>query len=205
MFPGILSAIIYDKITTHSKWDSFKFSLYSLVLGIFSYCFLQGFYLAYDIVLAFKTPENWSWLTIWKHALAAESSINAREILGATLVSLPVALTASYIINHKIFNKLAKTLRVSQKFGDENLFSYYLNSKDVDWIYLRDQDEDITYQGRVISFSEGESGQEIVLSDVSVYQTEDSKLLYEIPSIYICKPFGKLLIEAIPSERMTRQ
>lgn len=202
LFPGILSAIIYDKITTHSKWDSFKFSLYSLVLGIFSYSFLQAIYLVSDIVKSLDLPETWTWLSIWQHALEPNGSINASEIFGAAIVSLPVALASSYIINHKLFNKLAGLLRVSQKFGDENLFSYYLNSKDVDWIYVRDQEDDITYQGRIVSFSEGEHCQELVLTEVSVFQTTDSKLLYEIPSIYICKKFGSFIIESIPNELM---
>ncbi|QZC96982.1 hypothetical protein K2E96_14355 [Pseudomonas sp. ERGC3:05] len=126
MLPGIISAIISDKITFHSKWDSFRFGLYSLVLGVFSYAGLQLFHLALDVISAKGFPDHWSWLGIWQAALKAESSINAVEVFCATVFALPVALLASFCINHKVFNKIASWLGVSTKFGDENLFSYFM-------------------------------------------------------------------------------
>lgn len=198
LLPGILAAVIFDKITTHSKWGSFKFGLYSLVLGIFCYSSLQLLYLMMDIYSKLTMPDQWSWLSIWNYALTSKDELKATEIFYSSLLSLPVALLASYTINQKLINKLARTLKVSQKFGDENLYSYYLNSKDVNWVYVRDEDQKITYQGMIFSFSEAETYQELVLSEVSVYRTEDSKFLYELPSIYLCRAIGKFTIEAIP-------
>lgn len=200
LFPGIIAAIIFDKITTHSRWDAFKFSLYSLVLGIFCYSLLQAGYFTKDIFVYTSTEIEWTWLSIWNHAIKSDSELSAKEIILAAIFSIPTALIASAIINHKIINKIATKLRVSQKFGDENLFSYYLNSKDVSWVYVRDEKEGITYQGLVVSFSESETYQELVLSDVSVFNSQDSVLMYEIPSIYICKKIGEFLIESVPKE-----
>ncbi|HZF31336.1 MAG TPA: hypothetical protein VE907_19625 [Gammaproteobacteria bacterium] len=41
LFPGILAATVADKLTVHSKWDSFKFALYSFLLGVLTYSVLQ--------------------------------------------------------------------------------------------------------------------------------------------------------------------
>ena len=49
LMPGIIAAIISDKLTSHSKWDSFKFALYSLVLGVLTYAMLQIFVYLYDL------------------------------------------------------------------------------------------------------------------------------------------------------------
>ncbi len=93
-------------------------------------------------------------------------------------------------------------MRVTLKYGDENLYSYYLNLKEVEWVWVRDPINDLTYQGKVSQFSENKSIQELVLSDVSVYSYLNSKLQYEVPSLYLTKKHGEMIIEAVPSERM---
>ena len=70
----------------------------------------------------------------------------------------------------------------------------------MDWIYIRDIEANITYQGKVISYSENEKIQEIVLAKVTLFKYEDSEKLYSVPSIYITKEMGKSIIEAIPPD-----
>lgn len=41
LLPGIIATVICDKIVVHSKWTTFKFSLYSFVLGFVTYALLQ--------------------------------------------------------------------------------------------------------------------------------------------------------------------
>ncbi len=41
LLPGILATSIADKLTVHSAWDSFKFPLYALLLGVLTYSLLQ--------------------------------------------------------------------------------------------------------------------------------------------------------------------
>jgi hypothetical protein len=100
--------------------------------------------------------------------------------------------------NHKILNKIAKKVGVSTKFGDENLFSNYLSSGDIYWVYVRDHATNQTYEGQVRSWSETNNIQEMVLSDVTVYVYETSEKLYSLPSLYIARPAGTFVIEAIP-------
>ncbi|MEZ8122786.1 hypothetical protein ACED30_25275 [Vibrio splendidus] len=203
LMPGIMATIICDKLTNHSKWDSFKFGLYSLTLGMACYVCLQALTYVYDVFnaasLTFEDIQ-WSNLNIWSSALNGGSGLNAWEICVAVILSVPVAFFSSWLINFKIFNKLAQKLRVSSKFGDENLYSYYLNSQEIDWVYVRDRENGFTYQGRVVSHSETDTLQELVLSQVSVYGYEDSELYYDVPTIYISREIGKLVIEAIPTE-----
>lgn len=199
LLPGIVATVICDKIAVHSKWTPFKFGVYALVLGVFSYTALQLIYYAIDIITACSfNPEKWSHLNTWKATEADNPEIPANELAYALILSAPIAYLATYVINHKLFNKLAKILKVSAKYGDENLYSYYLNAVEIDWIYVRDKESNLTYQGRVVSYSETETMQELVLSEVTVYRYEDSAELYSVPTIYISKPFGQFVIEAVP-------
>ncbi|MCG8517504.1 MAG: hypothetical protein MI794_05885 [Pseudomonadales bacterium] len=201
LMPGIVAAIISDKLTNHSPWGSFKFGLYSLTLGVGCYALLQVITYVFDALSHLRIdPVSWTNLKIWNSALNGGSDIAAWEICVAALLALPVAFFASWLINFKIFNKLAQRIGVSNKFGDENLYSYYLNAQEIDWVYVRDVEKNLTYQGRVVSHSENENVQEIVLSEVSVFRYEDSSALYEVPTIYLSREVGKLVIEAIPTE-----
>ncbi len=206
LFPGIIAAIICDKITVHNtKWGSFKYGMYSFVLGISCYVSLQLLAFTKDLMDAIVPTYShlkWTQLEVWNIIKKDDVDIIFSEVLLATLLSVPIALLATYLINHKIFNKLATSCGVSRKYGDENLFSYYLTSDDIDWVYVRDIPNRLTYQGRINSYSENDNIQEIVLYDVTVYSYEESDELYSLPSIYLCKRMGKFIIESIPDERL---
>jgi len=202
MFPGIIAAIICDKIIVHQpKWDYFKFGTYSFVLGVTCYIFLQFIQYFFDLLFSyyfsFKTIQ-WSNLAIWHVISNGNITTKPSEVFQATVLSLPVAYFSSFVVNYKILNKISQLLRVSDKYGDENLYSFYLNAKEIDWIYIRDIENNLTYEGKVFSYSENDTIQEIVLSDVTVYSYRDSEEYYSIPSLYLCKKMGSLIIESIP-------
>lgn len=201
MLPGIIAAVIADKLVVHSKWPSFKFSLYALVLGMLSYSALQAVYYAWDILSTFSfSPSRWSHLNTWSAIIDDQPQIYPPELLSATVLSIGVAFLVTFIVNYKVFNKIAQRLNISFKYGDENLFSYYLNAKDLDWICVRDIENDLSYQGRIVSYSETETDtvQELVMAEVTVYRYSDSAELYWIPTIYLSKLMGKFVIEEVP-------
>ena len=204
MFPGIIAAVICDKIIVHQpKWDRFKFGIYSFVLGVVCYISLQSLGYIFDFLFSKYFHMNevpWNHLKIWNIISDGNTNLKALEVFQATMLSIPVAYFASSIVNFKIFNKISQRLSISNKYGDENLFSFYLNAKEVDWVYVRDIENDLTYQGQVVSYSETDSIQEIVLSNVTVYSYKDSEEYYSVPSLYLCKNMGTFIIEAIPSE-----
>lgn len=203
LMPGVIATIISDKLTSHSKWDSFKFTLYAITLGIFAYSLLQIVVYAIDLMKSVSLRSiQWSHLDIWNSALNGSSNIRPWEICAATVFAIPVAFLASWSINFKIFNKIANKIKVSNKYGDENLFSYYLNAREIDWVYVRDMLNNFTYEGRVVSHSENDKMQEIVLSEVKVYRYEDSDFLYSVPTMYLSRGMGEFIIEAIPKDNL---
>jgi hypothetical protein len=199
LLPGLVASVICDKITVHSpRWDTFKYSIYSFLFGVLSYGLLQFIDYANFLILGLfdKTQvTQFTVLKVWSIIQDDKAKIAFSEIFQATLLAPVVALIASFLVNYKIINKIAKKIRVSQKYGDENLFSFFLNAKEVDWVYVRDPGVGLTYFGRVVSHSECDSMQEIVLSEVTVHEYETSAELYSIPIIYLSKPLGSFVIE----------
>ena len=99
LLPGIIAAVISDKITVHSKWNTFKFSLYAFVLGVMSYAALQLIYYSYDIIksCSFNVP-SWSHLSIWHSATVDNPNVPANEVVYAVALSLPISFFASFLV-----------------------------------------------------------------------------------------------------------
>jgi hypothetical protein len=201
LFPGLIATVIIDKVVVHMKpWSTFKYSIYSFVFGVFCYGALQAFLSVIGALASLVFPHFDMSLSVWSLIDASHPPLRIGEVFGATLFAPLVAYLAALVANYKLLNRIAQKIRVSDKYGDENLFSYYLNSKDIDWIYVRDIGNNLTYEGRLQSFSETPSIQELVLYDVTLYRYEDSTMLYSIPTLYLCRSLGSLVIEQVPNQ-----
>jgi hypothetical protein len=200
-FPDLIAALVCDKLVVHTRpWDSFKYGIYTFVFGVSSYVALQAVYsalLSFDRYLPYLQVSTG--LSTWDVISSRKGAVSYAEVAWATLISPLVAAIASVTVNYKVINKLAQRFNISHKFGDENLYSYFLNSPNINWIYVRDFKNNLTYQGQVQSFSETTEIQELVLADVTVFEYSTSDEFYSIPFLYLCGPHGSYVIEAIPS------
>jgi hypothetical protein len=203
--PGILGAIICDKITFHRKWSSFKFSIHAFILGVFSYFFVQLFITALDVINYFQSGTiSWRKLDTWNAIIFDQKLLSFSEIVSATFAAIPVAMFVSWMINLRMLNKLAWNIGISTKYGDDNLFSYKLNESDFSWVYIRDFKNNITYMGQISAYSETAGLQEIVLCKAQVYRYEDSAHIYDSPNIYLSIIPGSVVIEAISPDNLEK-
>lgn len=206
LFPGIIAATIANKLTVHSRWDSFKFALYAFVLGVLTYASLQLGVYAADLFNSWCSgTRSWRHLAIWMVAQDGSTAIPPWEIATAVFLSVPLAFVVSAGVQYKVLTRVGNWLRVTTKYGDENLYTYFLNVRDTDWVYVRDKENSLTYEGRVVAFSENDDVHELVLHDVVVYRYEDSSRLYAVPTVYLSKPTGRFVIETVPSEKLQRE
>lgn len=205
LLPGIFSTAICDKIARHSQWGWFKYTLYSIILGWLSYLTFQliSFIWGLDFSFqenVFQISSDAKPLKVWGTLLNGGADgvpvVPYVEIIGSFVCSIFIAFLAATVINYKVLNKIAQKLKISTKYGDENLFSYYLNLNEVRWVYVRDISNGLTYKGEIVMHSESSGMQELVLSDVDVYNYKNSEHLYTIPSIYLCQNVGDFRIEA---------
>lgn len=104
-------------------------------------------------------------------------------------------MVISSLEHYKLINWFAKKIRISNKYGDENLYSYFLNGTAVKEFYIRDLDNNTTYHGMIDSYSEQNAFCEIVLYDVVVYDNNTGNEAYRIDKIYLSRPKNKITIE----------
>lgn len=191
LIPGAIATLVFGKLVLHKEWSSFRFILNSILFGIVAYIFLQ---LIVNLLnfLGIEIHE----LTVWKNLIDA-SLIPYNEVVLASFVSIAIAFFTSLIENRKVINRIANFFGISAKYGDENLYSMFLNSKDVQFIYLRDIQNKLTYHGWVKSFSETDNISEIRLADVAVYNYSDSEFLYEVNEVYLSLNKQQIIIETV--------
>ncbi len=133
-------------------------------------------------------------LEIWA-TIDGSKIVSYWEIIGSCFVAVLIGGTATTLTFYKILNRISERLRISNKYGDENLYSYFLNAKEIEIVYVRHIKNNLSYRGYVKSFSETDSISELVLSNVSIYEYATSELLYEIDQIYLSFTKSEIIIE----------
>jgi hypothetical protein len=179
--PGAISSLIVAELTIHKEWIPFKFVVNSVILGLLSYLVVQMIYLIPWISPSSKLLEFWQ-------PLSKTDNISYVEILFASLSGVLLGFIFTFAIQKKWIFKIARKLKVSFKYGDECLYYYFLNAKDLNEVYVRDLEQNLTYHGFIQAFSESDYERELVLTNVDVYQLSDSTLLYNTDAMFISKP-----------------
>ena len=185
LIPGAVASIIFEKLTIHKKWNSFQFIANSILFGGISYLTAQ---LAFNIF-----QHDSSFDSFWLNLPSKEIPFEA--ITKAIIISVLIGFICAGLDNYKFINRIGKFLKLTRKYGDENLYSYFLNASNVTEIYFRDIPKKITYHGMIDSYSETNEFKEIVLRDVKVYEYETSHLMYELDKVYLSRPKDDIIIE----------
>jgi len=184
LIPGGLATLILEKLTTYLKWEPFKFIINSILLGGLSYLTSD---LIFYIFYSDSIQDFWLNFT--------SNNIPFWEIIRATGVSMFIGFGAAWIENKKIITRFARKFQIADKYGEENLYSYFLNSKEVTEVYVRDIANNLTFHGEVDSFSENEQISEITLRHVKVYKYDDSAFLYDMPKVFLSRAKNTIFIE----------
>jgi len=198
LIPGGIGAIILERLTVHKPWTSFRFILNSILIGVFSYLFLQIIVLIIyysGVCLKIEMSSYSKDLRIWDN-LNDRPGIPYFEVICSSFFGLLLGLLLTKADTKKWLNNFAKKQDLSYKYGDENLYYYFLNLEETNYVYVRYIKYNMTYLGNVVSFSEADDFKELVLSNVSVYSYDQSELLYEIAEIYLSLPKDDVIIES---------
>lgn len=185
LIPGAIATKIYKKVTIHEKWSSFQFVVNSIVFGGISYLITE--------LIIYQCFNDKRLIKFWSN-LPAEN-IPYDLVIETCIVGIFISYIVSAIDRYKVVNQVAKKFRISDKYGDENLYSYFLNGKDVQEVFIRDFDNNATYHGLIDSYSEQESFCEIVLYDVAIYDNNNAQEPYYIDKIYLSRPKDRITIE----------
>ncbi|RZL51089.1 MAG: hypothetical protein EOP00_01005 [Pedobacter sp.] len=200
LFPGLVAALLYRRLTVkHKERSDFMFILIAITEGMLSYLTIQtAYFLGIFINNIFNTHQlGYEALHAFKD-LSDSKVIPYGEIMCASLAAIIISIITVKVSHYNLLNKLAFKFKISNKYGDENLYSNFLNENCLAWVYVKDIPNEIVYLGVINAFSETENFKELVLDDVTVYQYFKDKEymgLYDVPRVYLSFPNDKVIIE----------
>lgn len=184
LIPGAIASIIYERLTiNHKKPSDLKFLTNALLFGVGSY-FILG------LLMTICTDYE---MKVWQNVTSEDIPYN--EVFLASVLSVCLGLLISTFETYKLLHKLASKFKISYKYGDENLYSYFLNLENTDEVYIRDIDTGHTFHGKVNSYSEKDDFSEIVLYYVTVYESATSVELYKLNRVYLSRRKDSITIE----------
>jgi len=189
LLPGVVSTLMARYINTNKQYSTFEFIIYSATLGIATFVVMELgcslFWIIYSIFFK-KIVLTWCLnLSIWNYFVDGHKALNKNELFISYLLAVPIGFIWGFIVSKKVFIKLLKKLKWTTRYGDEDVWSFYLNSPDTTWVYLHHKKENRTYFGRIRAYSESTEKREILLEDVIVYTTDTWIEQYQSNVVYL--------------------
>lgn len=137
-------------------------------------------------------------LSFFKAILDEKVAIAWSEIIIASLIGVPVAFSASAFHTYKLANRIGRFIRVTRRFGDEDVWDYFNNLPDIpeyEWVFVRDHKTGLVYFGWIYAYSDSEKDRELLMCDVDVYTNDKGEFLYKTGMLYLCRDRYDLTIE----------
>ncbi len=153
----------------------------------------------YAVEFVVFTVLGWPF-TIADLANASTKQIVTKEIVSEIIWGLAISLVLSigwlYLSTYKVVTRVLQKIRATKKYGDEDVWDYMFNARDaaVEYVHVRDFENQFVYAGWVNTFSETDRLRELVLLDVIVYNF-DAEQLYETPRLYLARAPENIHIE----------
>lgn len=118
------------------------------------------------------------------------------EIVWSIPLSFALAVIWLWSVRFKIFMKFLHLVGATRRYGDEDVWSFTLNSNRaaVEYGHFRDLENGYIFAGWINTYSENEENRELLLRDVIVYDEEGSEISRS-PFLYISRPRTNIWLE----------
>lgn len=187
--PGIIWASLDASYASKVKQSEGQFLLRTFLFGITTYAF--EFLLFAAIQRPFRMAEL---------ADASSHEVVGHDVPLEVLCALPIgsllAIVWLYGARYKLLTRFLQLIGATKKYGAEDVWDYTFNSADeaVEYVHVRDFEQQYVYAGWVDTFSETDRVRELVLRNVIVYDFE-SQEMYRTPRLYLARPPDAIHIE----------
>ena len=204
--PGICCYFLLKKLIGKIGADSVEAVLSIFVFSVLSYLTADCLLWVLSNVKDLGVGDNN--FRLIRSLVGDLTKIGDKAIAAATLCSVFVAGALAGLYRKKVWNRICQRLRLTNRFGDEDVFNFLLGSNaDLPrWYVVRDYKESLTYYAAITAWSDENDDRELILSEVDVYsnEREDGKatlaLLYSCANLYLCRKRDDISIEIIPEK-----
>ena len=208
LIPGGIASIMFYKLSEFNKVDNkfYKFLINSLLFNLINYLLIYLIYMVFQGIFCIFCNNSFCKLIhkpigYYISILIDVKNINALYFVLFYVFTLIMAILLSvlavYIENKKSINRLFnKVFKITNKYGDESLVEYYLNSPDIRTINVVLVNENLMYRGSILSFNKNNNTLELILSEVEIFDI-NAKKLGSSDLVYLSKKENNIIIENI--------
>lgn len=104
-------------------------------------------------------------------------------------------MAAAAIANRKLLYRLIARPLGTQRYGDEDVWTFRMNSRDLEWVVLRDHRFGLAYKGWIQLYSDSGMSRELLLNDVEVFDNASGVRLYDAPRLYVSRDQHEISVE----------
>jgi hypothetical protein len=200
--PGISCFFLLRKLIGKIGNDAIESALSIFALAILTYGASDFFFWISHLFPCLPWGRDAQSYNHLRNLFAETPQVDEWSVVVGAVFSVPVACLMSVAYHQKWWNRACQKLRISHRFGDEDLFVLLLDGgarKNL-WYVVRDHKESLSYYGAVVFWSDDGPDRELILSDVDVYSNEgEAQLLYSCKNLYVCRNRDDISIEVDPT------
>jgi hypothetical protein len=186
--PGFVWMKIHTRYGFKGEKTQFDLILNAFIFGVLSYAILYFVYLAkgWELKIFTLQPDS--------NRLVPPDIFP--EIVGALGISIAGGILTLYAENRKLFTRFVQKIGATRTYGDEDVWDFVFNSPSaaVNFVHLRDFEQQVVYAGYVEVFSETGRLRELVISNVIVYDFDGAEM-YKVPRLYLARERHNVHIE----------
>ena len=179
--PGIVAYFLTNNWIIRSRDDNFIKIFLVLLYSIASYMLLAAVYRF--------IPEMED--RVFESVFYGRQPIDWRDIAGATVCSVVVAIVHSYVHKFNFMIELGKRINCTQRFAEYDVWQEVhdmISAEQSPWVFVRDTEKSLTYYGCVEKYSDSSTHRELLLGDVSVFSSDTpTEPLYSVEYIYLSR------------------
>ena len=200
LVPGYLGARVFRSLGRWTRergmksWDDFLQILAFALIGQFPGLILSRLFDWWKAPTLLSVSEN---------ALRAPHWLFDLVVPFVAASSLGVVAAAA--ANRKlVYRWIARPLGIV-RYGDEDVWTYLMNSEGFEWVHVRDHRYGLVYKGWIQLYSDSGESRELLLNDVDVLDNAAGGFLYHVSRLYISRDQHELSIETMKSEEEEQQ
>jgi len=179
--PGILCYGVIASLASKRNRDNTTVFLQIFLYGVSSYMVLALANYVFPTTAA-RLGIRLDNIALLNPFTIEKSGIDPRPIAAASVVGVLLGVLITINVNHSLLMRLCRSIWLTKRFSDPDVWSFLLNSNDTDnWVTIRHKDRGHIYQGYIRSFSGGDKDREMVLTLVQVYSLETAEKVGDIP------------------------
>ena len=193
LLPGAIGSSLYWKLRGRVSRKDWEDLLEIIIFSLLSYAFYA--LLVHLINGALATGIEF---TAFEAFFNEKAAVRWQDVLNSSLVSVILALSASYSYRFNLVNRIGKRIGATNRFGDEDVWNLFHHSPNVRgaWVTVRDHKLNLYYFGSIEAFSDSGKQRELLLRKVSVHDNSTGDCIYKTDALYLSRNADDLTLEA---------